>query len=185
MGLDMNIYRCRRPVVDDTRIYDREELNGIILNEEDIKEEMYAQLIPYCVKVRILNSYYDMEKIRKDYGLSDQAHICMLSYEGIGISNHPNKSKDIKISREEINEKYTLNKIEMCYFTETEEVAYWRKNYDIQGWFHDNISSNVENTGYYLLDEELLEDFNAAYPDDAVQVEAPDETSALFYWEWY
>lgn len=186
MGLDMSIYRCSRPIVDDTRIYDREELPGIILSEEDIGEDMYAQLAPYCEKVRMLNSYYDMEKIRKDYGFSDHAYISMLSSDGIKVSDDcSSKSKEVNLSAKEIKEKYVLDKIEMCYYTSAEEVAYWRKNYDIQDWFHNNLSSTVENTGYYLLDRELLEDFNEEYPNDAVQVEEPNETSALFYWEWY
>lgn len=68
-----------------------------------------------------------------------------------------------------------------------EKVAYWRKNYHVQGFFYDALDC-VENTGYYLLSEEVLTKFNAeAYENgwDMLPVEAPTEDSALFYWEWY
>ena len=47
---------------------------------------------------------------------------------------------------------------------------------------------NVENTGYYLLGEDVLRQFNAASIEkswDPLPVVAPDDDTALFYWEWY
>ena len=59
------------------------------------------------------------------------------------------------------------------------------KEYDIQDWFHENLSVQVENTGYYILDEDTIDEFNKAFPDDAFDAEEPTDDSALFYWEWY
>ena len=187
MGLDMNIFRCSRPVVDDARIYERSELNGIILNEEDLTNPMYEQLAPYCEKARVLNSYYDMEKIRKDFGLSDEAYIFRIGPDGISVTDRKGTSsrKEVNISTDDIESKYTLNKIETCYFAKAEEVSYWRKEYHIQDWFHENLSVQVENTGYYILDENTIDEFNKAFPDDAFDAEEPTDDSALFYWEWY
>ena len=38
---------------------------------------------------------------------------------------------------------------------------------------------------YDILSADLQAEFNEAWPDDAIEVEEPDENSALFYWEWY
>lgn len=182
MGLDMNILRISVPDLDTGRIYTRAEIDGVILDEEDIKEQMYCQLVPYCVKVRVTSQYYDMESIRRDYKLDKDAHIWGYFGDHISISN-------IDIPNEIIEKKYILEKTEEKYVCHSEDIRYWRKAYDIQSWFYENIHAdsgvNVENTGYYLLSKKLLQKFNKRFPLDKVLAKYPTDESALFYWEWY
>lgn len=67
----------------------------------------------------------------------------------------------------------------------TDEVQYWRKAYDVQEWFHENIDGIVENTGYYILDENLRTEFNIKFPEDTLPDEETPDEYAYFYWEWY
>lgn len=185
MGLDMGIYRLSKPKFDKNKVYKRSDINGIILSDEDIELPMFAQMIPFCQKIDIINQYYDMGKIRRDYGLFNNTHIFMLNSQSVGITDG---EKDVTIPNGVIDEKYTLSKQESCYVCYREEVLYWRKAYDIQSWFYailkEKTNSDVENTGYYLLTDEIIEAFNLEYPDHHITPDDSDD-SALFYWEWY
>lgn len=95
--------------------------------------------------------------------------------------------RHITLTSEEIAEKYTVHEDERTLVFRREEIAYWRKHYGVQSFFYDALE-NVENTGYYLLSEDVLRQFNAASIEkswDPLPVVAPDDDTALFYWEWY
>jgi len=190
VGLDMNVFRIQKPAIDKGKVYDRDELDGIVLSSEDIVSPMYRQLAPYCVEVRVVNHYYDLKKIGEDYGLED-AHIGGWSCDSNGSSatsiygKKNGASEHVTIPDELIESKYTIDREETCYVCDRDEVCYWRKAYDIQDWFHKNIPEPVENTGYYVLNEQQIAAFNKEFPEDNILVEAPSETSALVYWEWY
>ena len=184
MGLDMEIRRISKPHVDDSVIYDRADIGGIILDEDELKEPMYRQLAPYVQQLQVRSQYYDMEKIRKDYKLSDDSYISMMSAYRIAITDRETK-KTVEISNEDIERKYTVERVEKRFVCDSEEIRYWRKAYDIQDWFHDHIEEDVENTGFYTLSGAMLLAFNKAFPEDRIEAIEPDEEEALFYWEWY
>lgn len=185
MGLDMYVYRVEKPGLDTTRVFDEDELDNIVLNENDINNPMYSELLPYCDKVRVIRHYYDFDKIKAEYGLSG-VHISGIIGGTTLFSGMKADGQKIEISKsdKEINEEYTVNREEVCYVSSCSEVHYWRKEYDISHWFYEHIG-RVENTGYYILNKELLLAFNKAFPEDTLPVREPDEESAYFYWEWY
>lgn len=186
MGLDMEIRRIYKPNYDPDKIYERKDIiDGRIFSEEEIECPAFRQLAPYCQKLMIRTFHYDMEKIRADYRLSDSASISCIGSTGIVMFDRQKRNKSVSVSDDLIREKYTLEKVEECFVCLLDEVRYWRKAYDIQEWFYENLEEEIENTGYYRLSEEILEKFNEAWPDDAIEVEDLDEESALFYWEWY
>ena len=184
MGLDMEIRRISKPHLDDSIVYKREDLNCILIAEDEKDEPMYCQLAPYTQPIQVRNQYYDMKKIRKDYGLSEDSYISMMSAYRIGVTDRKSR-KTVEVSNDLIEKKYTVERVERCYACNSEEVRYWRKAYDIQEWFHENIEADVENTGFYVLSGELLLKFNKKFREDRIEAEEPDEESALFYWEWY
>lgn len=189
MGLDMYVYRVQSPGLDADKVYDRNEIEGVVLHKDEIDEPMYRQLLPYCDKLRVISHYYNFDKIKEDYGLSE-VHIGGYTYDNkggrtflYGIKNGENFHTEV--SDDVIQEKYIIDKEEPCYVCCTDEIRYWRKAYDVQDWFHDNIDGNVENTGYYILDEDLREAFNREFPDDTLPDEETTGQYAYFYWEWY
>lgn len=185
MGLDMEIRRIYKPHRDDSVIYDSADIYGIILDEDELKLPMYRQVAPYTQPLQIRSQYYDMEKIRKDYNLSNNSYISMISAYRIAITDREEPRKTVEISSEDIERKYTIERVEKRFVCDYEDVRYWRKAYDIQDWFHEHIEEDVENTGYYILSGDLLLKFNKAFKEDRIEAEEPDEEAALFYWEWY
>lgn len=189
MGLDMYVYRIQKPGLDAEKVYDRNEIEGVVLHKDEIGEPMYRQLLPYCDELRVIIHYYDLDKIKEDYGLSE-VYVSGYSYDDkggrtfiSGVKNGENFRAEIE--DDVIQEKYIINKEELCYVCHTDEVQYWRKEYDIQDWLHDSIGCNVENTGYYILDEELRSNFNSEFPEVPLPNEKTPDQYAYFYWEWY
>ena len=184
MGLDMEIRRVSKPHMDDTIVYNREDIMGVVLDEDELNLPMYRQLAPYTQELRVRSQYYDMEKIRKDYKLSDDSYISMMCSSCISITDRKTR-KTVEIRSEDIDRKYTVERVEKRFVCDFEEIRYWRKAYDIQDWFHEHIEEDVENTGFYILSGAMLLAFNKAFPEDRIEAIEPDEEEALFYWEWY
>ena len=185
MGLDQYIYHVRKPRLTD-KIFTSAEISGMDLCKIPVEEahrqmSLYADLIP-CTIIRNVNiDYYDIEKMAADYNMPPDSNIGMMSGMGItlcGYDSNGNYVKSPLISRVEIKDKYTYTKTVPCYIWEQEEVYYWRKNYALQEWM------NIENTGYRILDAEMIRKINNLFESDAPE-ENPDEECALFYWEWY
>lgn len=189
MGLDMFVFRVTKQQLDSGTVYDRSDLSGVIIDESDMDAPAYRQILPYCAKVRVINHYYDMEKLAAEYGITN-------AYIG-GYGFTQSEAKIILCGKKDgnpfneiipaklIESRYVIDREETCFVCGSEEIRYWRKEYDVQDWFYDHISEQIENTGYYTLSEETILQFNKAFPDDALPVEPPDEESALVYYEWY
>lgn len=191
MGLDMNVYMIQRPVLDSGKVYDSNDFNDdeIVIREAEINEPLYRQIIPYCTKVQVVNHYYNLAEIGRDYGMTE-VHIGGWSCDKNGSRTSfygckNGKNEHLTLSDDLIDSKYTIDREEICCVCVREEIRYWRKAYDIQEWFHEHISEQVENTGYYILTEEMIRAFNKRFPEDKLPVEAPDVNGALVYWEWY
>ena len=191
MGLDMYINRINKIELED-KVYTSDEINEIssmtcTLKEFERAGDSLAQLLPYASKVKIINKYYNLEKMAEDNGLA-HAHIGLISGEKIGINGKDSSGKTtlVYIPTEVVNEKYIIERTEESYVWSCEEVAYWRKHYPLRDYFYELIG-NVENCGYYLLDEEMIRDVKEKWSNDteSIPIEAPTENSALFYHEWY
>lgn len=74
MGLDQNIFRVSRTHYDPDKVYQRSEVSGgILIDEEDIQEPSVQQILPYCQKVCFIGEEYDYPAICRDYGLAEDA----------------------------------------------------------------------------------------------------------------
>lgn len=54
---------------------------------------MYCQLAPYTQELQVKSEYYDMDKIQKDYNLSAETYITMLSNKGISVIDRKTKKQ--------------------------------------------------------------------------------------------
>ena len=191
MGLDICIYRVSKPAPFENRIYDIEDLQAkgycVILPGSE-NSELFWELLPYTQRVKAKVAYLDMKAVRETYGLSEESYPCAWHANGgIGILDPTAEDRIIDLTQEEIKNQFTDVREEDVLVYSKEEVAYWRKDYDVQDFFHDALG-HVENTGYYRLDESVICDFNfeaAISRWQSLPIEAPTEDSALFYWEWY
>ena len=181
MGLDMEIIRVRKSNYDSNVVYDRSNVNGIILGVDFESYEDTKQLAPYASPLKVRSSEIDFAKISKEYGFGEDVHIGEFSLVSMEVIDDAS-GKKVTISNDEVREKYTVEKFEDRFVCAAETVRSWGKRYDIQNFFHENLGCHVENTGMYMISEELLEEFNAAFPEFAL---VDEEGSGLFYWEWY
>ena len=191
MGLDSYVFRIKKLQRMEPRVYTRDELDQLKLAyflKEEPEEELVKQLMPYCQVIQVKTPLIDIQKIRAEHSLSDDAYVCMHCGNGdIGLIDPKNeKAEMLTISGDEIQSKYLFEKtLPYCVY-HSEEVSYWRKNYRVQDFFYENLE-HVENTGFYLLDAEVVTDFNLKFGGDLgeLPLEAPTDDQALFYYEWY
>lgn len=182
MGLDMYIFRAQYPNLDEKSIYMYQDLD-IYITEEEINWAMYDDLRPYCQKVMAVHEWYDTKAIAEKYGLGNDCYLSMCVPENSVFANGENTK--ITLSAAELKVMFTKREHTFVWTTKLDEIKYWRKAYDIQDWFYEHLP-NVENCGFYLLDDELQEEFNAHFEDsEHFDFIAPNENSALFYHEWY
>lgn len=189
MGLDMYVYRIKRPQLED-KVYKPEELydkNLTFVSVENAENEMslFEQLIPYTETRNVLTDYYDKAKMIADYNLPKDSYIGMVSSEGIRLCGTKDNGERVSqfIDSQEIEKKYIITKSVPHYIWHSSEEAYWRKEYEIQDWFYSNLD-HVENVGYYILDADLIAALNAEF-DEEIPEDDPDDNEALFYHEWY
>ena len=184
MGLDMYIYKASKPTgINTDIIYDYEALQNrgfsLFAAENAEGEKWFADLMPYCVKVRCVAEYYDVPRIAKAYNLGENAYWCGFGPDGTYFIGD---NKKITVTNEEV-EKFCIKKEEEWYVTHIKEIAYWRKHYKLQDWFYEHIDG-VENCGYYILDADLITEMNGEF-NESVSEDDPTEEEALFYHEWY
>ena len=190
MGLDSYVFRVFKPEELEDRVYSLEEIKALGLSAylaEYQDEPIFLELKPYCVRARIESPYINMQSIRATYGFGENADVVALCSDGaITVSERcPDGSYHRQeISGEEMREKHLENRVEEHNVFRKEQVAYWRKDYEVEDFFMENHEDGIENTGFYILDLETIMEFNYYFPR-MLPEEEPSEDSALFYWEWY
>lgn len=194
MGLDMYIYRVRKPQLEE-RTYTAEEISNMGFSSVDVEEvsgemSLFEQILPYMVVRNVTDKYVNKAKIISDYDLPKNSYLSMSGYDGIKLEGTHNNGVIVRqfIGREELDKKYTFEKTVPTYIWRTEEEAYWRKHYDLQEWFYNIIEdahdTHVENCGYYVLDADMISEMNNRF-DEHVPEEDPTDDEALVYHEWY
>ena len=73
MGLDICIYRVKKPEPFDNKVFNREDLLNqgycLVPKSEDYGELIH-DLLPYTQEVLVKTASLNVEAVRKDYGLS-------------------------------------------------------------------------------------------------------------------
>ena len=187
MGLDQYLYRVTKPEgVRKNRVYDEGDalLNGCaIINAKEIDSDMYVALKPFTVPIKVLSSCIDMDKIRKDFNLSDEAYVGSFYSSKYHIYDKESESANVVITDTEMKENYTSIQYQDIYVCKCEQIHYWRKNYEISDFLNDQIP-NLENCGFYPINRNLaeyLQDFDGTINLD----DFPEADSNVMYHEWY
>lgn len=193
MGLDMWVRRVSKVYIED-KTYTEEEirerdLSSYLVSDFEKDEDMFHDLLPYVSKVSIKTKYYDVAKIIEDFNLPKESYINRISGDGITVGGRDKRTKTWKtadITMSTVQEKYIRTVEEPSYVFRSEEVAYWRKAYELQEAFYREIG-HVENCGYYILDSDIIGRLKKEFEEemDGVPREDPEEDEALFYHEWY
>lgn len=184
MGLDQYMFRVSTPNgVRANRVYNREDsllCNSIFIPAEEVDEPMYAAIKPFATKVKLSEEVYNMNKIREDFDMSENAYISSLMAGNIVVSDG---DKRVEITRQDIDEKYTLTQIRDVYVATTQEIYYWRKNYKISNLLGELIGE-MENCGFYAVDRDMATELMSIDPSVNPE-DFPVENSNIMYHEWY
>lgn len=189
MGLDSYVFRIIKPEPLNEEVVSEPELNSIGLNfvrTVDLTPGMFQDLVPYSLQARIITPDLDMEAIRKVYGDSVGKAGLIFNQDG-SIEFLNSGSENILITADEVQRKFKVYKEMPSLLFFSDEVAYWRKNFSVQKFFYEHID-DIENTGFYIISKEVLEQYNELADKNGWQrlpLEAPSEYTALFYHEWY
>ena len=197
MGLDMYL-----------RAYHKAQLEKTVFNAEEsevlkdwnsdynIFEKCPEVFVGIATEIRLINEYYDMEKISRDFADGQPLTIGCMGGGKIGFRNYEQHIK-IDLDADMIHKNYILQKEETAYIVQGNyEIAYWRKANQIRQWFVNHIEEfNVNDNGdYYRVTKELLEklieDCKVVLEDhDMASVIMPSSSGFFFgntdYDEWY
>ena len=94
--------------------------------------------------------------------------------------------KDISLTNEQY-ETYIFEQLDDVWVFEKDEVGYWRKAYDLQDMIYEAFNSQIENCGYYVVPDDLLEKINQyqeAHNYSTWFYELPDDECYVYH-EWY
>ena len=218
MGLDMYLYRVNKIQNEENA---KKRFSGKLDHEiEDagyrafyIEEGKYnpelSDLMPYLTKIDDVRvQCVDEEKIMREYNLPEDAYRCgwgfsdgnidfMYAFESAGDRD----IKDFHLPISEFEKKFVYEKPTTAAICQIEEVAYWRKFYDLQEALHlgyredrekereetgQTTPVDIENCGYHAMTESMWEALKE-YDKDVYRklhgTENDDEK--IFYYEWY
>lgn len=172
MGLDMYLYRIRKPT--------DEELAPLLakpdLTADDLEEAGFATLTapldddcktlePYTAVVHCQSSrYVNLAQIRKDFQIPDNANVVSEGYGKQRVSytfdNYEDFRMELAFTDAQL-ERYLFRQEEDLYVFAREEVLYWRKFYPLQNAIHDIFyrlnGRSLENCEYWPATDEVLE----------------------------
>ena len=185
MGLDMFLYKVKKMTKEGIKNLPkrRDEFppNYIVIRKQVAKDEedMVKDIIPYCESMKVSFDYMDFSKCLEDYHI-DKDDLCICEgHFNDSVKYNFKSGREIILSRDEYN-NYLYEKEEDCYVCKCDNIAYWRKNYDLEDKIYDAYDGIIENCGFYRINKE---DAYELFKDSNLDEIEDDE--AFIYHEWY
>ena len=192
MGLDMWMYGIKD--ISDEEIPDNmpqewyEEHDYKLIthyeNDDDF-DNMYGDMYIYSAIRNVEYIETDMEKLKKDYKIHENANLGSIIGGKLGFY-YNKKSWEIEISEDEIK-KYDKKVFRKALIFKADELAYWRKEYNLQDLIYTGYHKEIYNCGFHELDDDLMEKINRYLEvnDMYKQNINDDGYIAKMYHEWY
>lgn len=200
MGLDQYIYKTRKLGEEEKNkikqlSYDSLYGEYAVFLLDDESKSLLDGLIPYGVLLDVETPFLDLRSIKLDFGIPEAACVTGESFEA---GSHKilfrwcgkggeTKTKKAVLCKEDEKKKYTVYKKTRSLIIQLEESGYWRKDYELQDFMHEELPQMVENCGYYKIPEDVMEkllnmeSFMDGFSSDGFL----EEDEAFFYHEWY
>lgn len=185
MGLDMYMHKIEKLTENESLAIAgittsdlRTKYHYIDKESFDADPDMYSDLIPFVREIPVIETFFDCKACFTERGIVEGDDICgsFCAHDQIGWFFA--SGAKIEISRQEY-EKYLYEAETLVYVFKSEQVAYWRKYYDLDEFLEtarivcrtkqfieengvppkdeDIAFWKTENCGYYMLglDEKL------------------------------
>ena len=192
MGLDMWMYGIKdisEENIPDSMPESWYEENGYKLitryeNDNDF-DEMFHDMFEYSVERNVEYGETDYDKIKEDYGIKKEADISYFGGNTIGFSCK-DYYKQIDISQDEWN-SYDKKVFHKAFIFKGDELAYWRKEYDLQDLIYNEYNGQIHNCGFHRLTKKMMTKINRYLKsrDMSKQNINDEEYVAKMYHEWY
>ena len=196
MGLDMFVYGIRKvqeseiPEVPTFEWLDKRNYRYFIADDGDLDacspNPCIADLIPWSVVREFDSVEVDWNKIRADNGLSPDAFI-VAANSNINCSAYiiRGEAKEVVIRVPNESEQYRLIRKRQLLIYRTDELAYWRKDYDLQSFFYERID-DLDNVTYAEINPELLSDLKHYLSENRKEQQKLGKAyDSYMYYEWY
>ena len=192
MGLDMWLYGIKD--VSEENIPDGMpeswyEENGYKLithyENDDKFDELFHDMLKYSVERNVEYGETDFDKIKEDYGIKKEAYISYFGNGSVGFSCR-DYYKQIDISQDELD-SYEKKVFHKALIFKGDELAYWRKEYNLQDLIYREYNGQICNCGFHHLTRTLMTKINRYLKSrDMSKQNINDEGYvAKMYHEWY
>lgn len=192
MGLDMWMYGIKDITKDDIpdgmpeSWYEDNGYKLIVIDYEDDEfNKMYNDLLKYAVTRNVIYIETDYNKLKKDYGIDEEMHLCYWGNNKMGFS-YREFYKEIELTHEELD-KYDINVARESLVFKGDELAYWRKEYNLQDLIYENYNGDIYNCGFHELDDELMKKINRYLKRNEMNRQNINDIDYVtkMYHEWY
>ena len=196
MGLDMYLFKVGKLTEKESKEIHKMKKDEVYKKYHcidkasfDSEPAMYEDLKPYAKLITVITTFFDCEKCLKDYNI-DKNKILFRSQMNDEISWHLEDKTVVTLKGEQYSQ-YLYDAEQEVYVFKCEEVAYWRKDYDLENFFSNTFE--IENCGYYKLSNEIKQELKAYIrkhqPEDFknnLDIKLlTSKTSNLFYHAWW
>ena len=158
-------------------------------DDENEFDKMYHDLYDYSIMKNVIFTDIDYDKIKKDNKLSKNAMLAGWKSGGIFIfqyGKYGGLTKEVPISNEELK-KYDKQVTRKALIYKYDELAYWRKEYDLQDLIYTGYHKEIYNCGFHELDNDLMEKINRYLEINDMDKQSINDDGyiAKMYHEWY
>ena len=89
---------------------------------------------------------------------------------------------EVRLTAEEVKEKYLVPHCLDAYAYSSKEIAYWRKNYELQDEIYEASDNPVDNVKYVPMNDEM---WKAVQRHKKIAKKENTTRSVYCYFEWY
>ena len=192
MGLDMWMYGIKdisNENIPDGMPESWYEENGYKLvthyDDDNDFEQMFHDMYAYSVEKNVEYGETDFDKIKEDYGIKKEAYFSYFGGNTIGFSCK-DYYKEIDITHDELD-KYEKKVFHKALIFKGDELAYWRKEYDLQDLIYNEYNGQICNCGFHRLTKTMMTKINRYLKsrDMSKQNINGEDYVAKMYHEWY
>ena len=192
MGLDMWMYGIKdisNEDIPDGMPESWYEENGYKLithyDDDNDFEQMFHDMCDYSTEKNVEYSETDFDKVKKDYGIKKEAYLSYFGGNKIGFSCK-DYYKEIDITQDELD-KYEKKVFHKALVFKRDELAYWRKEYDLQNLIYNEYNGQIYNCGFHRLNKTMMTKINRYLKsrDMSKQNINSEDYVAKMYHEWY
>lgn len=198
MGLDMYLYKIQKPMENTEQLskmgYENIHKKYYIITENDETPPNFQSIIKFTTKIKTKQKYTDCDKLKRNNNIPVSARLIASYSQQQGTITHifqeenMDEPKSVTLPTEQLNAEYTAYKDITAYVFDTEEIGYWRKEYDLREDIHAACDIPIKNCGYYPITNEMWNTIEKADPDiyDKVKNYRNNNASSIIvYHEWY